>query len=76
MLLPQQRSAFAGHSQGTGDIGDQAQLGLWLSLWLGKAENPSLQCVYGISFPDKKILLEHKERVAQAEGRDQLLFNC
>jgi threonyl-tRNA synthetase len=38
--------------------------------WLAKAENPSLQRVYGISFPDKKKLKEYKEFLKLAEERD------
>lgn len=38
--------------------------------WLGKSENPSLQRVYGISFPDKKQLEEYKEHMRLAEERD------
>lgn len=38
--------------------------------WLGKAENPSLQRVYGISFPDKKQMKEWKLLIKQAEERD------
>jgi threonyl-tRNA synthetase len=38
--------------------------------WLGKAENASLQRVYGISFPDKKKLKEYEEIQRLAEERD------
>lgn len=38
--------------------------------WLGKAENPSLQRIYGVSFPNKKQLTEYKELLAEAEKRD------
>jgi len=38
--------------------------------WLGKSENPSLQRVYGISFPDKKKLQEYKRAIEEAEKRD------
>eukprot|EP00698_Gefionella_okellyi_P009499 TRINITY_DN2420_c0_g1_i1.p1 TRINITY_DN2420_c0_g1~~TRINITY_DN2420_c0_g1_i1.p1 ORF type:complete len:694 (+),score=179.10 TRINITY_DN2420_c0_g1_i1:67-2082(+) len=49
--------------------------------WLGKAENDSLQRVYGVSFPDKKLMKEWELRVEEAKkrdhrviGRDQQLF--
>lgn len=38
--------------------------------WLGKAENDSLQRIYGISFPTGKQLKEHQRRVEQARERD------
>src|SRR5690606_34986266 len=49
--------------------------------WRGKADNDSLQRVYGVSFPDKKQLKEYQDLLAEAErrdhrniGRDQKLF--
>ena len=38
--------------------------------WLAKAENPSLQRVYGISFPSKQRLKEWDALMKQAEERD------
>lgn len=38
--------------------------------WMGKAENESLQRVYGIAFPDKKGLAEWKKYIEEAERRD------
>jgi len=38
--------------------------------WLGKAENESLQRVYGISFPTKDELAEYKDLMKKAEERD------
>lgn len=38
--------------------------------WLGKAENDSLQRVYGIAFPEKKEMAEWKKRVEEAEKRN------
>eukprot|EP00164_Ancoracysta_twista_P005538 GFYU01007596.1.p1 GENE.GFYU01007596.1~~GFYU01007596.1.p1 ORF type:complete len:734 (-),score=272.81 GFYU01007596.1:489-2657(-) len=40
------------------------------SYWLGKAENDSLQRVYGISFPDKKRLKEYQHFIEEAQKRD------
>lgn len=51
------------------------------SYFLGNAENDSLQRVYGISFPDKKLLAAHMKFLKEAAerdhrkiGRDQELF--
>uniref|UniRef100_A0A0G4I6R3 threonine--tRNA ligase n=1 Tax=Chromera velia CCMP2878 TaxID=1169474 RepID=A0A0G4I6R3_9ALVE len=38
--------------------------------WLGKAENDSLQRIYGIAFPDKKMLQEHLRLLEEAKKRD------
>lgn len=38
--------------------------------WRGKADNPSLQRVYGIAFPDKKLMKEYKHFMAEAAKRD------
>jgi len=38
--------------------------------WLGKVENPSLQRVYGISFPNKKKMKEHKKWVEEMAKRE------
>ena len=40
------------------------------SYWLGKAENDSLQRVYGVSFPSKKELSEYIRLQEEAEKRD------
>ncbi|GAB0491359.1 hypothetical protein MMPV_002612 [Pyropia vietnamensis] len=42
--------------------------------WLGNADNPSLQRVYGISFPDKKLLKEYRLMLAEAAKRDHRLI--
>lgn len=51
------------------------------SYFLGNAENDSLQRVYGISFPDKKLMAAHLKFLKEAAerdhrkiGRDQELF--
>lgn len=51
------------------------------SFWEGKAENETLQRVYGISFPDPKQLKQWRELQEEAArrdhrklGRDQELF--
>ena len=38
--------------------------------WLGKNTNESLQRVYGISFPDKKLMKQYKLMIKEAAERD------
>ncbi|SMY28737.1 unnamed protein product [Zymoseptoria tritici ST99CH_1A5] len=40
------------------------------SYFLGDAKNDSLQRIYGVSFPDKKALEEHKHMLEEAAKRD------
>ena len=40
------------------------------SYFLADAKNDTLQRVYGISFPDSKLMTEHKKFVEEAEKRD------
>lgn len=40
------------------------------SYFLGNQENDSLQRVYGVSFPDKKQMAEHKKLLEEAAKRD------
>lgn len=40
------------------------------SYFLGNQENDSLQRVYGVSFPDKKAMAEHKKLLEEAAKRD------
>lgn len=40
------------------------------SYFLGNQENDSLQRVYGVSFPDKKQMAEHKKMLEEAAKRD------
>ena len=42
--------------------------------WRGKAENPSLQRVYGISFTEKKQMKEYKHFLAEAAKRDHRIL--
>jgi threonyl-tRNA synthetase len=37
---------------------------------LGDAKNDSLQRLYGISFPDKKLMTEYKKFIEEAAKRD------
>ena len=38
--------------------------------WRGDQKNKQLQRIYGISFPEKKLLAEHLHRLEEAEKRD------
>ncbi len=38
--------------------------------WRGDSKNKQLTRIYGISFPDKKLLKEHLDMLAEAEKRD------
>ncbi|OTA53020.1 threonyl-tRNA synthetase [Hypoxylon sp. EC38] len=40
------------------------------SYWLGSQDNDSLQRIYGVSFPDKKKMAEHKKFLEEAAKRD------
>ncbi|GAB7361235.1 hypothetical protein MBLNU230_g1296t1 [Neophaeotheca triangularis] len=40
------------------------------SYFLGDAKNDSLQRIYGVSFPDKKALADHKHMLEEAAKRD------
>lgn len=58
------------HLPDTGRIRAMAVTKNSSSYWLGKADNASLQRVYGISFPDKALMKEWKDFVKKAEERD------
>ena len=40
--------------------------------WKGNAENDSLQRIYGIAFPDKKLLKQHLNLLEEAEKRNHI----
>lgn len=42
--------------------------------WRGNEANTMLQRIYGISFPDKKMLKEHFERIEEAKRRDHRIL--
>jgi len=42
--------------------------------WLGKAENDSLQRIYGVSFPSDKLLKQHLTLLEEAAKRDHRLL--
>lgn len=61
--VPQSSRAKAMMCKGTGQ-----------AYWRGNAENPSLQRVYGISFPDKKLLKDYKVLMEEAAKRDHRII--
>ncbi|KAJ2401684.1 threonyl-tRNA synthetase [Coemansia sp. RSA 2559] len=58
------------HVPNTGSITAFAVMKNSASYFLGDSENDSLQRVYGISFPDKKKMVEHKKFLEEAAQRD------
>lgn len=58
------------HVIDTGRIKALSVLKIGASYFLGDAKNASLQRVYGISFPDKKLLQEHLKFLEEAAKRD------
>lgn len=58
------------HIPHTGRIKAFAATGHSATNWLGETENDSLQRMYGISFPDKKMLKVWKENQEKAKERD------
>ncbi|KAH8661362.1 putative threonyl-tRNA synthetase, cytoplasmic [Tricladium varicosporioides] len=69
------------HVPNTGRIETFAIMKNSASYFLGNKDNDSLQRIYGVSFPDKKQMAEHKKFLEEAAkrdhrkiGRDQELF--
>ena len=58
------------HVQHTGQLKFFKLTKLASAYWRGDAERESLQRIYGISFPDKKMLKEHLARIEEAKKRD------
>ncbi|MBR58186.1 MAG: threonine--tRNA ligase [Myxococcales bacterium] len=58
------------HVQHTGQVRAFKILKLAGAYWRGDSENPQLQRIYGISFPDKKQLKEHLQMLEEAKKRD------
>ncbi|WFD41084.1 threonine--tRNA ligase [Malassezia japonica] len=58
------------HVPNTGRIKNMAILKNSASYFLGDQANDSLQRLYGISFPDKKQMVEYKHFLAEAAKRD------
>ncbi len=58
------------HLESTGDIGAVALTKLSGSFWKGKETNPSMQRIYGISFPDRDQLERYQKRIREARKRD------
>jgi len=58
------------HLPSTGRIKAFKLISVAGAYWRGTELNPMLQRIYGISFPDKKLLQEYLDRVAEAKRRD------
>jgi len=58
------------HIPNTGKIKAMELKQATTAYWLGSDKNDSLQRVQGISFPDKKLMSEHKKMVKLAEEND------
>jgi threonyl-tRNA synthetase len=58
------------HLPSTGKIKYVKLLNISGSYWRGDEKNKQLQRIYGISFPKKKLLDEHLERLEEAKRRD------
>ncbi|KAG0368521.1 hypothetical protein BC939DRAFT_455733 [Gamsiella multidivaricata] len=58
------------HIPHTGRIKAFAVLKNSASYFLGDAKNDSLQRIYGVSFPDSKLMVEHKKFLEEAAKRD------
>ncbi len=58
------------HVQHTGQVRAFKILKLAGAYWRGDSENPQLQRIYGISFPDKKQLKKHLQMLEEAKKRD------
>ncbi|KAF9175549.1 threonyl-tRNA synthetase [Mortierella sp. AD011] len=58
------------HIPHTGSIKAFAILKNSASYFLGDAKNDALQRIYGVSFPDSKLMVEHKQMLAEAVKRD------
>ncbi|KAF9358674.1 threonyl-tRNA synthetase [Mortierella sp. AD094] len=58
------------HIPHTGSIKAFAVLKNSASYFLGDAKNDALQRIYGVSFPDSKLMVEHRQMLAEAAKRD------
>lgn len=58
------------HLPGTGSVKAFKLLRVAGAYWLGDENNAQLQRVYGISFPDKKLLKDHLKMLEEAKKRD------
>lgn len=62
------------HVPSTGRIKAFKLLGVAGAYWRGDEKNKMLQRIYGVSFPTKKLLDEHLERLEQAKLRDHRII--
>jgi len=62
------------HIPSTGKIKAFKLLNVAGAYWRGDEKNKMLQRIYGVSFPSKKLLQEHLDRLEQAKKRDHRLI--
>ena len=62
------------HLSSTGEIKFFKLLSISSSYWKGNEKNPSMQRIYGISFPQKKELEEYLKRIEEAKLRDHRII--
>jgi len=62
------------HIPSTGRIKAFKLLTVAGAYWRGDEKNKMLQRIYGVSFPSKKLLQEHLDRLEQAKKRDHRLI--
>ncbi|MCL5674346.1 MAG: threonine--tRNA ligase [Candidatus Omnitrophica bacterium] len=62
------------HQTSTGEIKFFKLLSISSSYWKGNEKNPSMQRIYGISFPRKKELEEYLKRIEEAKLRDHRII--
>ena len=58
------------HLESTGEVKYFKLLSIAGAYWRGNEKNKMLQRIYGISFPKKKMLQQHLERIEEAKRRD------
>ncbi len=62
------------HVESTGKIGPLKLLAVSGAYWRGDQKRPAMQRIYGTSYPDKKALAEHLERIEEAKRRDHRIL--
>ncbi len=62
------------HLPSTGPIKAFKLLGVAGAYWRGDEKNKMLQRIYGVSFPDRKMLQEHLDKIEMAKQRDHRLL--
>lgn len=62
------------HLPSTGHIKAFKLIGVAGAYWRGDEKNKMLQRIYGVSFPDRKMLQEHLDKIELAKQRDHRLL--